>query len=239
MSKSNPHRIAALVSIVAAGVVAGCGTSTQQLMTPHYTLNHPDFWKVKKTATKDGEATVVVIPQYGTAVIDEGTGAMANKDANYDAYTADVEVRLYSWVDPQSPANPTDEVGKRLLPEPDLALPRHHVISDNPPECGVYPKKYTIFGVQQTPIDLVSRPGYRTVVVGGKTGDVLLGAVARVEYEPDPARFCHNLSNMRVQLQNLLDGVQPAPGGGAARPPPSSTASTTSAVPQPGSSPPP
>ena len=33
-----------------------------------------------------------------------------------------------------------------------------------------------------------------------------MGAVARVEYEPDMQRNCHNLSNMRVQLQNLLDG---------------------------------
>jgi hypothetical protein len=100
------------------------------------------------------------------------------------------------------------------------------MLSDNPPECGVYGKKYIIFGAQQTPFDLISRPGWRTILVGGKTGGVLLGAVARVDYEPDPARECHNLANMRVQLQNLLDGVQPAAAAGkpAAPPGPSPTA---------------
>jgi hypothetical protein len=200
------------LSITALFLVAavGCGTGSQQLQTPYYTLTHPDFWKVKKTAAKDGEPTLVVIPQYGAAVIDEGTGSMAAKGQNYDAYTADVEVRLYAWPDADDGAGPTDQVTKRLVTETDLALPKHRVIADNPPECGVYPKKYIVFGNQETPIDLISRPGWRTIVVGGKSGSVLLGVVARVDYEPDGARACHNLANMRVQLQNLLDGLQPA-----------------------------
>ena len=45
----------------------------------------------------------------------------------------------------------------------------------------------------------------------------LLGVVARVEYEQDVARYCHNLSNMRVQLQNLLDGLVVVPQPTAAR----------------------
>jgi hypothetical protein len=214
--------------ILMAGMTAvGCVAGNQQLLTEHYTLTHPDYWKVKKTAAKDGEATVLVIPQYGSAVIDEGTGAMAAKDQNYDAYTADVEVRLYSWPDADGEANPTDQVSRLLATDEDLRLRRHHLIADNPPECGVYPKKYVIFGQQQTPLDLVSRPGWRTIVVGGKTGGVLVGAVARVDYEQDPARGCHNLANMRVQLQNLLDGMQPAGAAKTASAPPTAATSAT------------
>jgi hypothetical protein len=202
-----------LLLIAVAAVASGCATGNARVLTEHYTLTHPDFWKVKKTAERDGEATVVVIPQYGSAVIDEGTGTMAAKDQNYDAVTADVEVRLYAWSDPDSNApNPTDQVSRLLMNDQDLALGRHHMIADNPPECGIYPKKYVVFGVQQTPYDLVSRPGWRTILVGAKTAGVLVGAVARVDYEQDPARSCHNLANMRVQLQNLLDGMQPAGG---------------------------
>lgn len=208
-----PLAIAALILVAPAG----CATGSQTLQTEHYVLTHPEFWKVKKTATKDGEPTVVLIQQYGAAVIDEGAGAMtATKDQNYDAYTADVEVRLYTWAEVPEEANPTDEVSKRLVDDPELGLRRSGVIAEYPPECGVYPKKYVVFGAQQTPVDLISRPGFRTILVGVHNGPTLLGVVARVELEPDMQRACHNLANMRVQLQNLLDGLQPAAGRPAA-----------------------
>jgi hypothetical protein len=207
-------RVAGLAAVALLGAV-GCVPATQQLQTGSYTLSHPDYWKVKKTAAKDGEATVVVIPQYGSAIIDEGSGSMASKGQNYDAVTADVEVRLYSWTDPGA-GDPTQEVGKRLASDDDLALTKSYIIPDNPPECGVMPKKYTFFGEPQTPVDLVKRPGYRTILVGGRGNGHLIGAVARVEFEPDQQRNCHNLSNMRVQLQNLLDGLTPS--GAAAAP---------------------
>jgi hypothetical protein len=191
-------------------LASGCATGNRQIATQHYTLTHPEYWKVKKTASQDGDATVVVIPQYGAAVIDEGIGAMEPKEANYDAVTADVEVRLYTWPDPDPKTDPTEIVSKLLNADPELALRRHMALSDYPPECGVYSKKYVIFGNQQTPLDLISRPGWRTILVGARTGGVVLGVVARVDYEQDRARGCHNLANMRVQLQNLLDGVQPA-----------------------------
>jgi hypothetical protein len=202
-----------------AAVPTGCITGAQQqLRTERYTLNHPDYWKVKKTAVQDGEATLVVIPRYGEAVINEGSGSMSSTaEENYDALTADVEVRLYTWPDGgDGEADPTGQVSKRLMADPDLQLRRHMLIADYPPECGVYPKKYLIFGVQQTPLDLISRPGYRTILVGGRANGVLLGVVARVDYEPDVRRLCHNLHNMRVQLQNLLDGLR-ASGGPAPR----------------------
>lgn len=189
------------------GGLVGCVPATQQLQTAHYTLSHPDFWKVKKTAEKDGDASIVIIPPYGAAVIDEGSGSMASKGQNYDALTADIEVRLYSWPDTAPESDPTQSVAKLLSFDAELALTQHFLIPDNPPECGVYPKKYVLFGTQQTPRDLVKRPGWRTIVVGGRANGYLLGAVARFDFEPDMQRNCHNLSNMRVQLQNLLDGL--------------------------------
>jgi hypothetical protein len=215
-------RLLGLAAIVMLGGAVGCMPATQQIQTAHYTLSHPDYWKVKKTAEKDGDPTILIITQYGAAVIDEGAGSMASKGQNYDAVTADVEVRLYSWADPAPEMDATQSVGKFLTPDPELALQQHFVIPDNPPECGVYPKKYVVFGTQQTPVDLVKRPGWRTIVVGGRANGFLVGAVARVEFEPDMQRNCHNLSNMRVQLQNLLDGLSPngaTPAAGGATPP--------------------
>jgi hypothetical protein len=203
-----------LLAAVAVGGAVGCVPQTQALQTSHYTLNHPDFWKIKKTANQDGESTIVIIPQYGSAVIDEGSGTMANKGQNYDAVTADVEVRLYSFPDPAPDMDPTQAVAPLIgKADPELALQQSFVIPDNPPECEVYPKKYTVYGKVETPIDLVKRPGYRTIVVGGRSGGYLTGVVSRFEYEPDMQRNCHNLSNMRVQLQNLLDVMVASQGG--------------------------
>lgn len=230
-AESGARALAGLCLFVLIGSAVACAPQTVQLQTPHYTLSHPDYWRVKKQAAADGDATVVVIPQYGDAVIDEGAGAMAAKEQNYDAVTANVEVRLYSWPDPGN-ADPTKEASMKLANDGELMLRQHSLVPDNPPECGAFPKKYSVFGTQQTPLDLWKRPGWRTIVVGGRANGYLLGAVARVDYEPDMARNCHNLSNMRVQLQNLLDGVvatgapAPAPSGaapataGAGPPPP-------------------
>jgi hypothetical protein len=209
-------RLLGLVAIAMFGGAAGCMPVNQQLQTSHFALSHPDFWKVKQTAAKDGEPTIIVIPQYGSAVIDEGAGAMASKGQNYDAVTADVEVRLFSFADPAPEVDPSQAVANLLSKDTELQLPSHYVIPDNPPECGVYPKKYTVYGKTEAPIDLVKRPGWRTIVVGGRANGYLLGAVARVEAEPDQQRNCHNLSNMRVQLQNLLDGLVAS--GGAPAP---------------------
>jgi hypothetical protein len=199
--------------MVLGGGAIGCVPQAVQLKTERFTLNHPDHWKVEKTAAKDGDPTVVIIPQYGAAVIDEGAGSMGPKSQNYDAVTADVEVRLYTAPDPGTNGDPTQEVAATIGEDPAVQLKQHFVIPDNPPECGVYPKKYMVFGAQQTPVDLVKRPGWRAIVVGGRANGFLLGVVARFEYQPDMQRNCHNLSNMRVQLQNLLDALSanPAP----------------------------
>lgn len=215
MDTTGAARILATAAVLAGAM--GCAAGTRQLQTPHYTLSHPDFWKVRKQAAAEGEPTIIVIPQYGDAVIDDGAGALASRGASYEAVTADVEVRIHAWKDPGDGADPTQRVATILERDPELQLVRHHRVLEHPPECGVLPRKYTVFGAQQAPLDLVSRPGWRTIVVGGRAGGVLLGAVSRVEYEQDMGRFCHNLRNMQVQLQNLLDALvvgPPRPGGG-------------------------
>src|SRR5688572_33059279 len=83
-------RLVGVAAIALLGGVVGCTPVTQSLQTNHYTLSHPDYWKVKKTAKQENEATIVIIPQYGTAVIDEGSNTMTSKDANYDAVTAEI-----------------------------------------------------------------------------------------------------------------------------------------------------
>lgn len=221
---SSYGRLVGLAALVVLGTGAiGCLPQSLQVKTDRYTLTHPDHWKVEKTATKDGEPTVLIISQYGSAVIDDGAGSMAMKGQNYDAVTADIEVRLYTAPDPGTNGDPTQEVAHVVAADPAVELSKHLVIPDNPPECGVYPKKYTVFGATQTPVDLVKRPGWRMIVVGGRANGFLLGVVARFEFQPDQQRNCHNLSNMRVQLQNLLDGVvantaAPAKPGGEAKP---------------------
>lgn len=205
-------RFAALACVAGALAAGGCAPGLANVDTARYSLKHPDFWQVKQVAAKDGEPTVVVIPPYGDAVIDSGTGAVAPSRANYDGVTADVEVRLYAWADPGGAGDPTEEAVMLLQRHEDLALATYARVPDNPHECGALPRKYTLFGSAQTPLELVKRAGWRTILVGGRGHGVLVGAVARVEFEQDPARYCHNLSNMRVQLQNLLDGLTPPAG---------------------------
>jgi hypothetical protein len=62
--------------------------------------------------------------------------------------------------------------------------------------------------------------------------------VARVPFEQDIGRYCHNLSNMQVQLQNLLDGVVVGGGGGSTGPPGASPAPAASPPASPSSTPP-
>jgi hypothetical protein len=194
-------------SLLALAAASGCATGTKTVKTPRYTLAMPDFWQVKAEGLSDGVPTVVIIGKYGSAIIDEGSGAIDPKATNYESVQADVEVRVFAWPAPQNEQDPSVMVGNLLARDGSLHLTRHVALPDQPPECGLLKKKYTILGGEQDPLDLVSRPGWRTIVVGGTGQGNLVGVVARVEYEQDMGRYCHNLSNMQVQLQNLLDGL--------------------------------
>jgi hypothetical protein len=207
----------------------GCVAAQKTVRTPHFSLSHPDYWEVKSVGAKDGEPTTVIIKNFGSAIIDEGSGAIEDRQQNYESVQADVEVRVYAWPEPAGVTNPSQAVAELLAGDSTLELNRHLQVPEQPPECGVLKKKYTVAGNKEEPFDIVSRPGWRTIVVGGKKQGVLLGVVARVPFEQDIGRYCHNLSNMQVQLQNLLDGVVVGGGGGATGPP--------AAAPAPGASP--
>jgi hypothetical protein len=200
--------------LVVLALATGCAVGNKQVKTSRYTLTMPDFWEVKGEGMKDGAPTTVIIGRYGSAIIDQGSGS--SEALNYEAVQADVQVRIYAWPELQNIADPTVAVGQLLAGDSELKLTRHVRLPDQPPECGLLKKKYDILRTPTEPLDLVSRPGWRTIVVGALGEGSLLGVVARVEFEQDVARYCHNLSNLRVQLQNLLDGLVAVPQPAAA-----------------------
>jgi hypothetical protein len=203
--------IAVRASLLVLALASGCATASKQVKTARYTLTMPDFWEVKSEGMTDGAPTSVIIGRYGSAIIDEGAGAIEPRAMNYEAVQADVQVRIYGWPQLQNVTDASAAVAQLLAGDPELKLTRHIRLPDQPPECGLLKKKYDILHVPTEPIDLVSRPGWRTIVIGGIGEGSLLGVVARVEYEQDVGRYCHNLSNLRVQLQNLLDGLVAVP----------------------------
>ncbi len=187
---------------------AGCAPGNLELRTNRLALSHPDFWQVKTVAKADGEATYLRIGVYGSAVIDDGSGAIEEKGGNYESVQAEVEARVYAWPSPASNDEPLTAAGRLLGRDNDLQLSKQALVADQPPECGLFKKKYKILGSQQNVLDLVSRPGWRTIIIAGESDGVLVAVVTRVEFEQDGNRFCHNLSNMQTQLQNLLDGLR-------------------------------
>lgn len=232
---------AGFVCAVALLGAVGCSTN-QQVQTPRYVLQVPDYWPIKQRSKGDGDPTKVVIQNFGTP-IDEGVGNTAGSNVNYDARTADVDVRLYTWQDLGGTANPSQEVYDRLRGEAELELGTHFVILDLPvPECNRFPRKYKVDNIEMTPIDLVRRPGWRVIVNGARKNGALLGVIARVEWQgADMARNCHNLRNMQVMLQNLLDGFTFLSGPAAATPaaPAGPAAPAAPAAPPPTEGPPP
>jgi hypothetical protein len=223
-------RLGSLMALVLSLGSIGCATQNKVLTGPGYQLTHPDYWKVKQVASKEGEPSIVNIGQYSTTVVSEGVGA--TPDSMYESSQAEVEVRIYSWKDAEKAEDPTKKVAQKLIGDGDLQLAAHGQIPDQPPECGTdFKRKYNILKTDSTPIDLLKRPGFRTIVVGTQQQDMLLGVVSRVPYEQDGGLYCHNLSNMRTQLQNLLDALTLAPTAAgpapaAASAPPTPTAST-------------
>jgi hypothetical protein len=208
--------------LVVLALAAGCASANKQVKTPRYTLSMPDFWEVKGEGMADGTPTTVIIGRYGSAIIDSGPGSINPRGLDYESVQADVQVRVYAWPQLKNATDPTLSVLQLLAGDSELRLTRHVRLPDQPPECGLLQRKYEILKVPTEPLDMVSRPGWRTIVLGAVGGGSLLGVVARVEFEQDVARYCHNLRNMQVQLQNLLDVlvVVPQPTAAPAPPPP-------------------
>ena len=185
----------------------GCATEQQVLKTPQYTLTHPDYWKVKKTATQPGEPTVLSIGRYSSSVMDTGEGT----ETIFDRSEAEVDVRIIAWPAPPELNDPSQKVAELLWQDSDLQIPKHARLADSVNECGdEFKKKFTIFQSQQMPLDLLMRPGWRTIIIGARAHEWLVGVVARVPFEQDVGLFCHNRKNLQLQLQNVLNGLAPA-----------------------------
>jgi hypothetical protein len=208
-------RVLLVACVVGTAATTGCATENQVTKGPHFSLSHPDFWKVKSVASKDGEATTVSIGRYSETVMNEGVGA--TNSAQYESTQADVEVRIFTWPGVEDGGNPSLRVAQLITPIPDLQLDRAaRVPADK--ECGSdFARKYTLAGQAREPLDLLNRPGFRTIIVGATTDGVLAGVLARVPFEQDTGLYCHNLSNMRTQLGLLLEGLT-ITGGGAPAP---------------------
>lgn len=208
-------RLSALLSrallLVVAGtaLTTGCATENKITKGPHFTLNHPDYWKVKSVATKDGEPTTLSIGRYSETVMSEGTGSTAS--SQFEASQADVEVRIFTWPGVDDGGNPSMKVAQLLTPIADLELPQHMRVPADKECSSDFTRKYTLAGETREPLDLLKRPGFRTIIVGGKTQGLLVGVLARVPYEQDPNLYCHNLGNMRTQLGLLLEALTITP----------------------------
>jgi hypothetical protein len=223
-SFSAAARLGALGALVLGLGSVGCASATKVTQGPGYALSHPDYWKVKSVATKDGEPTIVNIGTYSNTVVNEGVGA--DLSAGYEASQAEVEARIYKWTQEEKAPDPTKKVAGLLIQDPDLKLQEHAQVSEQANECGAdFKRKYTVLKHDETPMDLLKRPGFRTILVGTQQDNVLLGVVSRVPYEQDTGLYCHNLSNMKTQLQTLLDNlVLTAPAAGASPPAPPAAA---------------
>jgi hypothetical protein len=198
------------VLAIAAASTSGCASEQKVLRAPHYTLTHPDYWKVESVAKQDGEPTLVKIGRYSNTVMNEGVGA--DESTPYESSEAEVEVRVYTWND-QGNAPPAMAVVNKLADDTTLNLTKHGRVTADRGECGKdFQRKYKVLGTDQEPLDLVMQPGFRTIVLGGKNGPILLGVVARVPYEQDPGLYCHNLNNMQDRLGKLLEGMKPEEG---------------------------
>jgi hypothetical protein len=214
-----PNRASALIhlllSTVLAGTVgastSGCASEQKVLRAPHYTLTHPDYWKVESVAKQDGEPTLVKIGRFSSTVMNEGVGA--DESTPYESSEAEVEVRVYTWKD-QGNDPPAMAVVNKLADDTTLNLTKHGRVTADRGECGKdFQRKYNVLGTDHEPLDLVMQPGFRTIVLGGKAssgdGPILMGVVARVPYEQDPGLYCHNLTNLQLRLGKLLEGMKP------------------------------
>src|SRR5687768_9591986 len=139
-----------LPAVVPALAAGGCATG-KEVSTPRYTLNMPELWQVKAEGQVDGQPTTVVIGGQGQAA----------------AGQTEIEVRVYAWPEPAGGQNPTQQAAAMLASDPILQLSRHLLTPEQPPECNFFKRQYRLLGVDREPLDLLSRPGWRTIVVGG------------------------------------------------------------------------
>jgi len=221
--RGRPPLHAPLILALAAALLSGaCAAQSKVAETPYYKFAYPEYWKVNALAKGEGEPTEVVIGKYSETTITEGVGGVEDGiEALYETSQADIEVRVYAWANPPQDGDAPKLVVNLLADDPKLELRQHGLIPTQPPECGrEFELKYKLGDRDATALNLLKQPGWRTILVGGIRNNMLLGVVARVPYEQDGGLYCHNLANMRVQLQNFLDAMSlaPAPPAGSSSP---------------------
>ena len=198
--------IGALACLLLVAGSAGCATSRNVVRTPHYTLAHPPHWKVKTVATKLGEQTTLSIGRPAVMAMSQGSAGGGAAGGPL----ADVDVRIVAWPDLDAgTVDPSEKVGQLLRSNTELQLAKHERLAPAAQECGrPLAATFTVFGRAQAPLELRQQPGWRTVVIGGRTEGVLVGVVARVPFEQEGERFCRDRDNLRAQLQSVLAGLE-------------------------------
>jgi hypothetical protein len=220
-------RLFALAPLLFLAAASGCATEQKMVKTSRYTLSYPDYWKVNAVAQKDGEPTKVTVGKFSETVMSTGEGATAA--SQYEAQQADVDVRIYAWPAPAEAGDPTMQAAQLMVSDPDLKMDKQGRMPEQRDECGrEFKRKFSMFGKEHDTLDLASRPGHRLIVVGGQEQGSLIGVMTRVPYEQDTGLYCHNLSNMKLQLQNVLDGLKPVSPAAA---PPAAPPATSQAPP--------
>ena len=213
-------RVMLLGGLLVASGAAGCAAENKLTKRPNFSLSHPDFWKVQTVASKEGEPTKLTIGKYSETAVTDGAGA--TNSAIYESSQAEIDARIFTWKGVDDGGAPAKKVADLIFPvAPDLELNKQGRVSTDKGECGAqFTKKFLMFKQTSDPLDLLSRPGFRTIIVGAKSDDVLVGVVTRVPYEQDGGLYCHNLTNMQMQLQLLLEGltVVPTPAAAPAAP---------------------
>ena len=204
-------------SLMVSMGVAGCAAENKITKGPNFSLNHPDFWKVKEVANKAGDPTKLGIGRYSETVVNDGAGS--DTSSLYESSQAEVDARIYTWPGVDDGGAPAKKVSELLYPTTELELAKQGRLATDKGECGAqFVKKYVWKGQTIEPLDLLSRPGFRTIIVGAKSDGVLLGVLTRVPFEQDAGLYCHNLKNMQTQTQLLLEGLTVVPDGAAAPP---------------------
>jgi hypothetical protein len=200
-----------LGSLVVSLAAVGCAAENTITKGPNFSLDHPAFWKVKEVAAKSGDPTKMTIGRYSETVVNDGAGS--DVSSLYESSQAEVDARIYTWQAIDDGGAPTKKVSELLYAVPDLDLAKQARLATDKGECGAqFVKKYVWKGQTLDPLDLLSRPGFRTIVIGAKSDGVLLGVLGRVPFEQDAGLFCYNLKNMQTQLQLLLEGLTVVPG---------------------------
>jgi len=149
------HRFGCLAAIAAFPLIAGCAATGVTLRSHHFRLAVPPGWQVVEAGGGGEIPTLVRAPAEG-------------------AYP-EVDVRLYSWVVPERPADPSGDVLARLagMNVLDLASAR----SDDADPCPYRAAQFFVFGKPARGIHLTNTEGRSVAVTAGESRGSLVALV--------------------------------------------------------------